>query len=141
MNFRRLILSLFFMSMGHIVLGQAAVALISTEINSSTQRSEKDPCVDEETEADCQDQEAALSQSASDKDNFASDAVIKAAECDSNSCAGVECLLRGSCGFGAIYLSSNVSIFSSDFLARYSEFIPDPFSGFNPSPPTRPPIS
>lgn len=141
MNLRNFILSLFFMSMAHIVLGQAAIALVSKEINSFSISSKKDPCFDEESEADCQDQEAALSQSVSDEVNLASSAVIRSAECDSNSCTGVQCLLRGSCGFGAIYLSSNVSIFSSDFLVHYSEFNPDPFAGFNPSPPTRPPIS
>lgn len=138
MNLRRLILALFFLSLGHMVFGQAALALAEAEKEGISQTRAEDPCADEERDTDCPDEEKAFSEvPASDIAAILS----SASDCNSNSCTGPECFTRGPCGSAAVHLGSKVSIPWPEPVALYFEFLPQAAQGPDPSPPIRPPIS
>lgn len=139
MNFRRLILSLMFLSLGQMVFGQTVLAWTMADAKSITSINAKEPCAGEENEADCPDEERALSQDQSVEN--AIPIITSASDCKSNSCTGSECFIRGSCGSPAIHVCSKVLIPWIESLALYLEFLPQMVEGPDPSPPIRPPIS
>jgi hypothetical protein len=141
MNFRRIILALFFLSLGHMVFGQAALAVISSETKAVSRADTEDPCADEEKEADCPDEEA-FSQAPSNKDGVAPMATLHStSDCESNSCTGPECFIRGSCGGAAVHLGNKVTISSPEPVALYFDFVPQAAQGPDPLQPIKPPIS
>lgn len=140
MNLRRLFLALFFLSLSHMVLAEAALAFAAAEAKAVSQAATDDPCSDEEKETDCPDKEA-ISQTPTDSEGHPVATLRSASDCESNSCTGTECFIRGSCGSIAVYLGNKFSISGCERVSNYSAFIPQAAQGPDPSQPIRPPIS
>lgn len=140
MKLRRLFLALFFLSLSQMVLAEAALALVAAEARTVSQTATDDPCADEEKEADCPDKKA-VSQVPADSEGLPLATLRTASDCESNSCTGTECFIRGSCGSIAVYLGNKFSISGCELVSIYSDFIPHAAQGPDPSQPIRPPIS
>lgn len=139
MIFRRFIFILFFLSVGHSVVAEAALSFVS-DINAGSIYGKADPCA-ESAESPC-DGEAELS---SPQPNAPEMLAVVSADFGNNSnsktCSGSQCFLRASCGSIYHLMPANVNLRSLPIGSNHFEFTPPSFDDVFLSLPIKPPIT